>query len=121
MPSAAELSRRYIAAFNAHDLDALIELVDESVDFKRPDEPALTTRAAVRAQYEDDQSSHAHVHVDVTRMLESGRTVVAEIEVEAGPPSHEWYLGTVIHDWSDEDRLTRYRLYVGDTERPADT
>ena len=118
MSSPGALSRAYIAAFNAGDLDALIALVDDSVDFKRPDEECLTGRSAVRAQYEEDASTHKQVHVHVVRLFESGSTALAEIEVDAGPPSHEWYRGVVIHDWNDEGRLVRYRLYVGDTERP---
>jgi hypothetical protein len=54
----------------------------------------------------------------VRRLTECGSTVVAEIEVDAGPPSHERYRGTVIHDWSADSHLVRYRLYVGDTARP---
>ena len=121
MPSPSELSRGYIAAFNAGDLDALIALVDESVDFKRPDEEHLAGRSAVKAQYLDDWSTHKQVKVHLVRLLESGSTAVAEIEVDAGPPSHEWYRGVVIHDWNAEGRLVRYRLYVGDTERPDAT
>ncbi len=121
MPSPSELSRAYIAAFNAGDLDTLISLVDDSVDFKRPDEEALFGQSSVRARYEEDWSDHKHVHVHVVRLFESGSTTLAEIEVDAGPPSHEWYRGVVIHDWNAEGRLARYRLYVGDTERPDAT
>ena len=118
MPSPAELSRAYIAAFNAGDLDSLIGFIDDTVDFKRPDEEGLFGQSAVRARYEDDWSTHKHVHVDALRIFESGSTALAEIEVDAGPPSLEWYRGVVVHDWNDEGRLVRYRLYVGDTERP---
>lgn len=121
MPSPTELSRAYIAAFNAGDLDALVGFVNDSVDFKRPDEERLVSQDAVRAQYADDWSDHEQVHVHVVRMFESGLTALAEIEVDAGPPSHEWYAGVVVHDWNDEGRLVRYRVYVGDTERPAAT
>jgi len=121
MPSPSELSRAYIAAFNAGDLDTLVSLVDDSVDFKRPDEEARFGQSAVRAQYEEDWSGHKHVHVHVVRLLESGSTTLVEIEVDAGPPSHEWYRGVVIHDWNAEGRLARYRLYVADTERPDAT
>lgn len=119
MSSPTELSRRYVAAFNAGDLDALMALVDESVDFKRPDEERLLTRSAVRARYAEDWSDHEHVHVHVDRLMECGSTAVIEIEVDAGQPSHEWYRGTVIHDWNADGQLVRYRLYVGDTERPV--
>jgi ketosteroid isomerase-like protein len=121
MPSPSELSRQYIAAFNAGDLDTLIALVDDSVDFKRPDEERLFGQIAVRAQYEEDWATHKSVHVHVVRLFESGSTALAEIEVDAGPPSQEWYRGVVIHDWNVEGRLVRYRLYFGDTERPDAT
>jgi hypothetical protein len=118
MLTPAEFSRAYVAAFNAGDLDALMALVDDSVDFARPDEPRLTGRDAVRARYAEDWSTHSQVHVEILRLLPTGSTAVAEIEVDAGPPSHEWYRGVVIHDWSDQGLLVRYRLYYGDTERP---
>jgi ketosteroid isomerase-like protein len=118
MTSPSDLSRAYVAAFNAGDLDALMALVDERVDFAMPDEEPLLGKEAVRLRYADGWSTHSQVRVDALRILESGSTAVAEIEVDAGPPSHEWYRGVVIHDWSDEGRLARYRLYVGDTLRP---
>jgi hypothetical protein len=118
MGSAADLSRRYVESHNSQNLDALTALVAAEVDFKRPDDRLLTTRAEVRAQYAEDWSTHSQVHVEVLRLLESGSTVIAEIEVDAGPPSREWYRGVVIHDWSEDGHLSRYRLYVGDTQRP---
>ena len=118
MSSAVDLSRRYIEAFNAHDLEALVALVAPDVDFKRPDEAAMTSQSQVRAQYVIDWSDHDQVHVEVLRLMQSGSTAIAEIEVDAGPPSHEWYRGTVIHDWSPDGAMVRYRLYLGDTTRP---
>jgi hypothetical protein len=59
MPSSAELSRQYIEARNAHDLDGLVALVAGAVDFKRPDDPALTTSVEVRARYAEDWSTPA--------------------------------------------------------------
>jgi hypothetical protein len=90
MASAADLSRRYVESHNSQDLDGLTALVADEVDFKRPDDRVLTTRADVRARYAEDWSTHSEVHVEVLRLLESGSTVVAEIEVDAGPPSHGW-------------------------------
>jgi ketosteroid isomerase-like protein len=49
--TAAELSRSYIDAHNNHDLDGLLALVSDDVDFKRAGEPALRGKAAVRRQY----------------------------------------------------------------------
>jgi len=118
MRTPAELSRRYIEAHNARDLDGLAALVADTVDFKRPDQSALTSRAEVRARYAEDWSDHGQVDVRVLRLHESGPIVIAEIEVDAGPPSHEWYRGTVVHDWDADGHLVRYRLYVGDTQRP---
>ena len=117
--TAAELSRRYIDAHNAHDLDALAALVADEIDFKRPDDPVLTSRQQVRERYATDWSTHGQAHVSLLRLLEAGSTMIAEIEVDAGPPSHEWYRGVVIHDWNEDGLLVRYRLYVGDSERPG--
>jgi hypothetical protein len=121
MPTPAELSRRYIRAHNAQDLDGLVALVADRVDFKRPDDLALTSRDEVRARYADDWSTHRQVHVKVLRLLATGATVIAEIEVDAGPPSHQWYGGVVVHDWNADGRLVRYRLFIGDTRHPVTT
>ena len=117
--TAAELSRRYIDAHNAHDLDVLVALVADEIDFKRPDERVLTSRQQVRERYATDWSTNAQAHVSLLRLLEAGSTVIAEIEVDAGPPSNEWYRGVGIHDWDEDGLLVRYRLYVGDSERPG--
>ena len=117
--TAAELSRRYIDAHNAHDLDAIVALVADEIDFKRPDDPVLTNRQQVRERYAIDWSSHGQAHVSLLRLLEAG-SIEIEIEVDAGPPSKEWYRGVVIHDWNEDGLLVRYRLYVGDSERPGD-
>jgi hypothetical protein len=116
--TAAEFSRRYIEAHNSQDLDQLVALVADEIDFKRPDDPVLTSRQQVREQYATDWSTHDQVHVSVLRLLEAGSTVIAEIEVDAGPPSHERDRGVVIHDWNDDGLLVRYRLYVGDASGP---
>lgn len=121
MPTPAELSRRYIRAHNDQDLDGLVALVADGVDFKRPDDVALTSRDEVRARYAGDWSTHRQVHVKVLRLLETGATVIAEIEVDAGPPSHQWYGGVVVHDWNADGRLVRYRLFIGDTRHPVTT
>ena len=63
MPSTADLSRRYIEAHNSQDLDGLIDLVAADIDFKRPEDPVLTSPAKVRAQYAHDWSTHSQVHV----------------------------------------------------------
>lgn len=117
--TAAELSRRYAEAHNAKDLEALVALVSAEVDFKRPDDSVLSSREQVREQYAKDWSTHHQAHVSLLRLLEAGSTVIAEIEVDASPPSHEWYRGVVIHDWNEDELLIRYRLYVGDTEPPG--
>jgi hypothetical protein len=48
-------------------------LVAAAVDFKRPDDPALTTSEEVRTRYAEDWSTHSHVRVDVMRLLRVGR------------------------------------------------
>jgi ketosteroid isomerase-like protein len=110
--TAAELSRRYIDAHNNHDLDGLLALVADDVDFKRAGEPALRGKAAVRRQYLEDWQGHEHVVVTVKQILQSGQVAAAEIHVDSGAPSNIHYDGIVVHHWSDQERLVRYRLYI---------
>ena len=117
--SPAALSQRYIEAHNRHDLDGLLALVADDVDFKRAGDPPLRGKAAVRRQYEDDWGGHMNVVVNIAQVFEGGGKVAVGIHVHSGPPSDVHYDGVVVHHWNAEDRLTRYRLFV-DEVAPAD-
>jgi len=110
--SPSELSRRYIDRHNHGDLDGLLELVAENIDFKRAGDKPLRGTLAVRRQYQNDWHDHNHVVVTPNRIFESGRAAVIEIHVESGPPSNVGYDAVVVHEWNEADQLVRYRLYV---------
>lgn len=112
MAAPVELSRRYIDRHNDGDLDGLLELVGEDVDFKRAGDAPLRGSSAVRRQYELDWKDHQHVVVTTLRAYELGRAAAIEIHVESGPPTNVMYNGVVVHDWDDTDHLIRYRLYI---------
>ena len=112
MASPSELSRQYIEFHNDYDLDGLIGMVDELVDFKRAGDEPLCGAEVVRRQYQEDWEGHKHVVVTVRRIFESELSAAVEIHVDSGPPSNVQYLGVVVHDWNKGGRLTKYRLYV---------
>ncbi|HEV3213888.1 MAG TPA: nuclear transport factor 2 family protein [Acidimicrobiales bacterium] len=115
-----ELSRRYIDRHNDGNLDGLLELVGEDIDFKRAGDPPLRGAAAVRRQYELDWKDHQQVVVTPLRAYERGRAAAIEIHVESGPPTNVMYDGVVVHDWDDTDRLIRYRLYIDEVVPASD-
>jgi hypothetical protein len=110
--SPSELSRQYIKLHNDYDLDGLMGLVDELIDFKRAGDEPLWGADAVRRQYQEDWEGHEQVVVTVSRIFESESSAAVEIHVDSGPPSNVQYFGVVVHDWSSGGRLTKYRLYV---------
>ena len=116
MADPGELSRQYINRHNDGDLDGLLALVAEEIDFKRAGDEPLSGASAVRRQYEDDWKVHHQVVVTPRRLFENGRSVAVEIHVESGPPSNVMYDGIVVHDWDEADQLVRYRLYVDEVE-----
>ena len=40
------------------------------------------------------------------------QSAAIELHVESGLPSNVQYDGVVVHDWSSDGRLVRYRVYV---------
>ena len=119
MAAPGELSRKYIDRHNDGDLDGLLELVAEDINFRAGDEP-LRGSAAVRGQYLLDWRDHQHVVVTPVRTYECGRAAAIEIHVESGPPTNVMYNGVVVHDWDDTDHLIRYRLYIDEVVSSRD-
>ena len=112
MTAPGELSCRYIDRHHDRDLDGLLDLVPEDIDFKRASDLPLRGSPAVRRQYEEDWQEHGHVVVTPLHFFELGRTAAVEIHVESGPPTNVMYDGIVVHEWDDADRLLRYRLFI---------
>lgn len=117
--SHAALSRHYIDVQNDQDIEALMALVDDDVEFKLAFDPPLVGKAAVRRQYERDWTDHEGTLVSVNEVFEGEEKVAVEIHVDSGPPSNVLFNGVVVHQWNDEGRLTHYQLYV-DEVTPAE-
>lgn len=111
-PSPTVLSCLFIEAHNQQDLEGLIALVDERVEYKRAFDPCLTGREAVRRQYEKDWVDHKGEVVHVTEIFEAGANVAIEIHVDSGPPSDLLYNGVLVHHWNQDGLLERFQLYV---------
>jgi hypothetical protein len=110
--SPVALSRRYIEAQNDKDIDGLMALLDEDVEFKLAFDPPLKGSAAVRRHYEQEWADNGCVVVDTRDVFESDEKVAIEIHVDNGSPSNLLYNGVVVHRWNDEGRLTHHQLYV---------
>ncbi|HEY6472442.1 MAG TPA: nuclear transport factor 2 family protein [Acidimicrobiales bacterium] len=110
--SPVALSDRYFDAHNRQDLDGLMELVDDDVEFKRAFDQTLRGKTTVREQYEKDWADHKYEIVYVTEIFEADGKIAIEIQVDSGPPSNLIYNGVVVHHWNDEGRLARSQLYV---------
>lgn len=107
-----DLSRRYIAAHNHLDLDGLMDLVDDDVEFKRAGDPPLNGKTAVRGQYQREWAEHKSTTINIKELFDADQKVAIEIHVDTGPPSTVHYDGVVVHHWNDEGRLVRYQLYI---------
>jgi ketosteroid isomerase-like protein len=118
--SPGQLSRRYIELHDSYDIDGMLELVDDSIYFKRAEEEPLVGAETVRRQYLEDWEGHERVAVTVRRIFESESSAAIKIHVESGPPSNVQYDGVVVHDWSGDGRLVRYRLYVDEVLPSSD-
>ena len=110
--SPVALSRCYFEAQNDKDIDGLIALLDEDVEFKLAFDPPLKGSEAVRRHFEREWADDARVVVDTTDVFENGDKVAIEIHVDNGPPSNLLYNGVVVHRWNDQGRLTHYQLYI---------
>lgn len=107
-----DLSRRYIEAHNHLDLDGLMDLVDDDVEFKRAGDPPLNGKAAVRRQYEREWADHKSTMINIKELFDADQKVAIEIHVDTGPPSTVHYDGLIVHHWNGEGRLVRYQLYI---------
>ena len=112
LSSDVALSRFYVEAHNRQDLEGLMELIGDDVEFKRAGDAPLHGRAAVRQQYEREWAEHKSMIINIDQMFEADGKVAIEIHVDTGSPSCVHYDGVVVHDWNDEGRLVRYHLYV---------
>jgi ketosteroid isomerase-like protein len=111
-PDVVALSFAYIEAQNRQDLEGLIALIADDVEFKLAFDRPLSGKEAVRRQYEDDWADHESAFVSINEVFEAEGKVAIEVHVDCGPPSKVRFNGVVVHHWNDEGLLARYQLYV---------
>ncbi len=106
-----ELSRELLRRYSVRDLDGLIEMFSEDVNYRRTDGRVLVGREAVRAQYETDWSMTENAQATLVRGAVAHRTVFAEVAIGSDHPV-KWQLDAVaVHDWSTSGTMSNYRLY----------
>lgn len=106
-----ELSVRLIELHNLRDLDGMMELMAERVEFVRPGPAVMATKDEVRAQYEHDWTVFARSHVEVRQLLQLDACVAAEITIRLRAGNDERAVeGAVFHEWAD-GKLAHYRAY----------
>ena len=80
MPTAKELTTRYMHANNQRDREALRALLAPVLEFVRPGGGKLTTAEEVMAQYERDWAVLSSSSVEVRELVESGDGIILEVE-----------------------------------------
>ena len=112
-----ELSQEVLRRYSVRDLDGLVEMFSEDINYRRPDGRVLVGRDAVRAQYETDWSMTEDAQATLVREAVAHRTVFAEVAIGSDRP-FKWQLDvTAVHDWSTSGTMSHYRLY-SDAPRP---
>ncbi len=112
MSTPAELTARFIAAFNARDRAMLRALLAPELEFIRPGGAVLTTAGAVLAQYEADWAMMSSSRVEPQQVIVSGDDLLAEITIHSVIDGQTVALpGAIAHRWRG-GRLVRYRLYT---------
>src|SRR5262245_57616758 len=110
MPTAKELTTRYMHANNQRVREALRALLAPVLEFVRPGGGKLTTAEEVMAQYERDWGVLSRSIVEVRELVESGDGTIAEITIKATMSGRSFALEAVVaHRWRG-GRLVRYRL-----------
>lgn len=118
--SLISLSLGYVDADNRQDLEGLMALIADDVEFKLAFDPALKGKGAVQRRYEEEWVDHKSAFMTITEMFETEGKVALEIHVDSGPPSDVSYSGVVVHQWNDEGLLDRYHLYVDEISSGED-
>ncbi len=112
MSTPAELTARFIIAFNGRDRAGLRDLLAPELEYIRPGGAVLTTPDAVLAQYEADWSQMSASRVEPQRVVVAGDDLMAEITIHSVIDGRPVALpGAIAHRWRD-GRLVRYRLYT---------
>lgn len=106
-----ELSKRLIEANNRRDLETMIGLVSDPVEFVRPGPVVLTSKEEVRQQYLRDWGLLDETQVEVRHIYEVGSTVAVELTMHARRGNERRSVEVaVFHEWQG-GKLVRYRAY----------
>ncbi len=106
-----ELSQEVLRRYSVRDLDELVEMFSEDINYRRPDGRVLVGRDAVRAQYETDWSMTGDAQATLVRGAVAHRTVFAEVAIGSDRPL-KWQLDAIaVHDWSTSGTMSHYRLH----------
>lgn len=107
----AELSARFVEAYNGRDADAMREMLAADLTYVRPGPTPLRGIDAVMAQYDEDWERYDAV-IQVRRILEQDDTAAVELTLSAPSPQGTVEVeGVVLHRWVD-GRMVDYRFYV---------
>lgn len=106
-----ELSQELLRRYSVRDIDGLIVMFAEDIEYRRSDGSVLVGRDAVRGQYLTDWSMTEDAQATLIRRAVANRTVFAEVAIGSDHPL-KWQLDVVaVHDWNDSGTMSRYRVY----------
>ncbi len=107
-----DLSKRLIEAYNRRDLEGLVSLIGDPVEYIRPGPTLVTSIIEVRRQYRQDWEQLDESVAEIRRAYEAGSTVAAEMTFHIRRGDHKQIVeGAVFHEWR-EQKLIRYRAYL---------
>ena len=109
MSDPTSLSRAFIEAFNARDLDTIASMVADPTDYKRSGASTVSTRDDVRARYARDFETTPDIHAEMVHVVAASDTEVA-FEIVVTTSGFE-VPGAAHHRWED-GLMTRYRSWV---------
>lgn len=111
MPTPAELSARFLDAFNRRDTDTMRSMLAPEVTYIRPGPTRVEGVAAIIERYRKDWERYDNQNT-IQQIIEDGNDVAMEITaaVERDGQHVEFELAVIMR-WVD-DKLIYYRLYV---------
>lgn len=111
MPTPAELSARFLDAFNRRDADTMRAMLAPEVTYVRPGPTRIEGVDAIIGRYRSDWERYDNRNT-IRQIIEEGNDVAMEITaVVEREGQHVEFEFAVIMRWVD-DKLVYYRLYV---------
>ncbi len=114
MASPAELSARFLDAYNRRDAETMRSMLSPDVTFIRPGPTRFEGVAAIIERYQTDWEEFNNQNT-IRQIIEDGDQAVMEITavIEDGETTIEYDMAVIMR-WAD-DKLVYYRLYVDPT------